>query len=87
MGGKSRLEYLIVIDVSLPESIQAITSTEKKGQWKKRPFGTKPGTLLKHHPVKTKSWDVKVPGFTNIEGWVTSLMPPSKSIRLFSTVR
>ena len=29
---------------------------------------TKPGYLLKHHiPVKTDSWDVKSPGFTEVD--------------------
>jgi hypothetical protein len=41
----------------------------KKRQLKKRLYGrTKPGTLLKHHiPIKTDSWDVKTPGFTEID--------------------
>ena len=41
----------------------------KKHQLKKRLYGrTKPGTLLKHHiPIKTDSWDVKSPGFTEID--------------------
>jgi hypothetical protein len=41
----------------------------KRGQLKKRLYGrTKPGTLLKHHiPIKTDSWDVKAPGFTEID--------------------
>ena len=41
----------------------------KRGQLKKRLYGrTKPGTLLKHHiPIKTDSWDVKTPGFTEID--------------------
>ena len=41
----------------------------KKHQLKKRLYGrTKPGTLLKHHiPIKTDSWDVKTPGFTEID--------------------
>ncbi len=30
--------------------------------------GTKPGTLLKHHiPLRTDRWDVRVPGFTEID--------------------
>ena len=30
--------------------------------------GTKPGSLLKHHiPIKTDHWDVKIPGFTEID--------------------
>ena len=41
----------------------------KKRQLKKRLYGrTKPGTLLKHHiPIKTDSWDVKIPGFTETD--------------------
>jgi len=41
----------------------------KKRQLKKRLYGrTKPGTLLKHHiPIKTDSWNVKTPGFTEID--------------------
>ena len=41
----------------------------KRGQLKKRLYGrTKPGTLLKHHiPIKTDNWDVKTPGFTEID--------------------
>lgn len=36
---------------------------------KKRLYGrTKPGTLLKHQiPIKTDNWDVKVPGFTEVD--------------------
>jgi hypothetical protein len=41
----------------------------KKLKLKKRLYGrTKPGTLLKHHiPIKTDSWDVKTPGFTEAD--------------------
>jgi len=41
----------------------------KKRQLKKRLYGrTKPGTLLKHHiPIKTDSWNVQSPGFTEID--------------------
>jgi transposase InsO family protein len=41
----------------------------KKHQLKKRLYGrTKPGSLLKHHiPIKTDSWDVQTPGFTEID--------------------
>jgi hypothetical protein len=41
----------------------------KKRQLKKRLYGrTKPGTLLKHHiPIKTDSWDVQTPGFTETD--------------------
>jgi len=41
----------------------------KKRQRKRRIYGhTKPGSLLKHHiPVKTDSWDVSGPGFSEID--------------------
>ena len=41
----------------------------KKRQLKKRLYGrTKPGTLLKHHiPIKTDSWNVQTPGFTEMD--------------------
>ena len=41
----------------------------KKRQLKTRLYGrTKPGTLLKHHiPIKTDSWNVHSPGFTEID--------------------
>jgi hypothetical protein len=41
----------------------------KKRQLQKRLYGrTKPGTLLKHHiPIKTDSWNVQTPGFTEID--------------------
>jgi len=41
----------------------------RKRQLKRKIYGrTKPGTLLKHHiPVKTDSWDVEVPGFTEVD--------------------
>jgi hypothetical protein len=41
----------------------------KKKAWRRRVYGrTKPGALLKHHiPVKTDSWDVKTPGFAEID--------------------
>ncbi len=41
----------------------------KKAQLKRRLYGrTKPGTLLKHHiPIKTDSWNVSTPGFTETD--------------------
>jgi transposase InsO family protein len=41
----------------------------KKSERKRRNYGrTKPGSLLKHHiPVKTDSWDVQAPGFSEID--------------------
>lgn len=42
---------------------------EKKARIGKRLYGrTKPGTLLKHHiPIRTDNWDVKNPGFTEVD--------------------
>jgi len=41
----------------------------RKGMIGKRIYGrTKPGTLLKHHiPIKTDNWDVKSPGWTEVD--------------------
>jgi hypothetical protein len=41
----------------------------RKTQLQRRLYGrTKPGTLLKHHiPIKTDSWNIKTPGFTEID--------------------
>ena len=41
----------------------------RKREPKRKTYGrTRPGTLLKHHiPVKTDSWDVKTPGFTEVD--------------------
>jgi hypothetical protein len=40
-----------------------------KHRLRRRIYGrTKPGTLLKHHiPIKTDAWDVRVPGFTEVD--------------------
>jgi len=41
-------------------------SAETEGQLQR--ISTKPGTLLKHHiPIKTDHWDVKGPGYTEID--------------------
>ena len=44
-------------------------SSPKSANSKNRLYGrTKPGTLLKHHiPIKTDSWNVKTPGFTETD--------------------
>lgn len=41
----------------------------KKADLRKRIYGrTKPGTLLKHHiPTRTDNWDVKTPGWTEVD--------------------
>jgi hypothetical protein len=51
-----------------PRSIDRRLQREKR-KVRRRLYGrTKPGTLLKHHiPLKTDHWDVKVPGFTEID--------------------
>jgi transposase InsO family protein len=42
---------------------------ERKRRLKRRRYGgTRPGALLKHQiPVKTKAWDVRAPGFTEVD--------------------
>jgi transposase InsO family protein len=42
---------------------------ERKQRFKRRLYGhTRPGALLKHQiPVKTDAWDVRVPGFTEVD--------------------
>ena len=51
-----------------PRSIDYRLRSEKR-KLRRRLYGrTKPGSLLKHHiPLKTDHWDVKVPGFTEID--------------------
>ncbi|MGH9625020.1 MAG: DDE-type integrase/transposase/recombinase [Bryobacteraceae bacterium] len=51
-----------------PRSIDYRLRSEKR-KLRRRIYGrTKPGTLLKHHiPLKTDHWDVKIPGFTEID--------------------
>lgn len=51
-----------------PRSIDYRLRPEKR-KLRRRLYGrTRPGTLLKHHiPVKTDHWDVKAPGFTEID--------------------
>jgi transposase InsO family protein len=41
----------------------------RKAGLRKRIYGrTKPGTLLKHHfPIRTDNWDVKTPGWTEVD--------------------
>src|SRR5215469_17711803 len=51
-----------------PRSIDQRLQGEKRER-RRRLYGrTKPGTLLKHHiPLKTDHWDVRVPGFREID--------------------
>ncbi len=64
------------ITPALQEQLLSISSRQidrrlkdKKAQIRNRIYGrTKPGTLLKHHiPIKTDNWDVKAPGWTEID--------------------
>ena len=51
-----------------PRSIDYRLRSEKRKLRRKLYGRTKPGSLLKHHiPVKTDQWDVKMPGFTEID--------------------
>lgn len=51
-----------------PATLDRRLKTQKR-RLKKNLYGrTKPGTLLKHHiPIKTDSWDVTTPGFTEVD--------------------
>jgi transposase InsO family protein len=63
--GKNRERQLLAISPrQMDRRLQA-----KKTQRQRRIYGrTKPGLLLKHHiPVKTDSWDVSSPGFTEVD--------------------
>jgi len=61
---------------------------DKKVALGRRIYGrTKPGTLLKHHiPIKTDNWDVKSPGFAEIDWFRTraATLRASLSIHLIS---
>jgi len=51
-----------------PRSIDRRLQAERRKVRRRIYGGTKPGSLLKHHiPVKTEHWDVKLPGFTEID--------------------
>jgi hypothetical protein len=67
-----RLALTVVVQKQLLTISPATIDGRLKGKWtqlKTRLYGrTKPGTLLKHHiPIKTDNWDVKTPGFTEID--------------------
>jgi hypothetical protein len=64
------------LNAKLEEQLLAMSARQmdrrlqsRKRQLKRKMYGrTKPGTLLKHHiPVKTDSWDVQAPGFTEVD--------------------
>ena len=54
-------------DIS-PRQIDRVLRPAKRTLKTRRYGRTKPGTLLKHHiPLKTDRWDVRVPGFTELD--------------------
>jgi len=65
-----------VLSADLERQLRAISARQvdrrlspHKHRLKRRLYGrTKPGTLLKHQiPIKTDNWDVKTPGFTEVD--------------------
>jgi hypothetical protein len=64
ISAQTQKQLLTISPATIDRRLQA-----KKRQLKKRLYGrTKPGSLLKHHiPIKTDSWDVETPGFTEID--------------------
>ena len=69
-------DHFVGLNDNLERQILAISDRQidrrlsgKKRRIGRRLYGrTKPGTLLKHHiPVKTDCWDVKEPGYTEID--------------------
>jgi hypothetical protein len=64
LSGQAQKQLLTISPATIDRRLRP-----KKRQLKKRLYGrTKPGTLLKHHiPIKTDSWDVQMPGFTEID--------------------
>ncbi len=51
-----------------PRQMDRRLRAQKRQQQRRRYGRTKPGSLLKHHiPVKTDSWDVCMPGFTEVD--------------------
>src|SRR5499425_854047 len=64
------------LNAKLEQQLQAMSARQmdrrlqsRKRQQKRKIYGrTKPGVLRKHHiPIKTDSWDVKAPGFTEVD--------------------
>lgn len=64
------------VSSSIEQQLRQISSRQidrrlraRKLQWKRQIYGrTRPGTLLKHQiAIKTEHWDVRVPGFTEID--------------------
>ena len=64
LSGKLEQELLAMSARQMDRRLQS-----RKRQPKRKIYGrTKPGVLLKHHiPIKTDSWDVKAPGFTEVD--------------------
>ncbi len=51
-----------------PATMDRRLKAKKRGLKNRRYGRTKPGTLLKHHiPIKTDSWNVTTPGFTEVD--------------------
>jgi transposase InsO family protein len=64
LSGKLEQQLLAMSARQMDRRLQS-----RKRQQKRKIYGrTKPGALLKHHiPIKTDSWDVKAPGFTEVD--------------------
>jgi hypothetical protein len=51
-----------------PRQLDRLLHPVKRRLTRRRYGRTKPGTLLKHHiPIKTDRWDIRVPGFTEVD--------------------
>ena len=70
------LRKRMAVSAATERQVLAISSRQidrrlkpRKTDLRRRMYGrTKPGTLLKHHiPIKTDHWDVRSPGFTEID--------------------
>lgn len=71
-----RIKERFHINSALEEQLVSISARQidrrlkdRKAQIRKRIYGrTKPGTLLKHHiPIRTDNWDIKTPGWTEVD--------------------
>jgi transposase InsO family protein len=70
------IEQRFGLSAAVKRQLEAISARQidrrlgaRKQQLKRRLYGrTRPGALLKHQiPVKTDAWDVRVPGFTEVD--------------------
>ena len=64
ISAETELQVLAISPRQIDRRLQS-----RKSELRRRMYGrTKPGTLLKHHiPIKTDHWDVRCPGFTEID--------------------